>query len=180
MLLKAVLHTKLKNGALFWFFKIYIYSLCLANGVTGDYFSPKKYIYIYISSGKKSTPVHHNKLFLDESSRTGKLSWSVRNNRNQQQKQNKTKHLQPFDMIQEKMLEILKECHPTVFSFLFLSYWNSLKIICSPLHNEPESFPGALRQPCAGFLFSSRCEQTAAIKRGTKHDVHEPFLMGYI
>lgn len=65
------------------------------------------------------------------------------------------------------------------FSFFF-TIWNSLKIICSPLHNEPESFPGAQRQPCAGFLFSSRCEQTAAIKRGKRHNVHKPFLMGYI
>lgn len=42
MLLKAVLHTKLKNGALFCFFFNYIYSFCLANSVTGDYFSQQQ------------------------------------------------------------------------------------------------------------------------------------------
>lgn len=36
---------------------------------------------------------------------------------------NKKKNLlHPFDMIQENMLEILKECHQTLFSFLFLQY----------------------------------------------------------
>lgn len=170
MLLKAVLHAKLKNGKLFWFFKICLFSLSGKQRNRRLFSSQKKW---NVLSLKKLHSVHHNKLICDRSSsgEFGKLSWSVRNDGRQ-------KSTPPVWHDSRKDAGDFKRMSSSTLSFFF--YWNSLKIICSRLHNEPSSVPGAQRQPCAGFLFSSCCEQTAAIKRGKKQNAHKLFLMGCI